>query len=164
MGPRIGGEISACCFKFLLLAIMTALFDFAGGTKRNIAEERDYLGHTGDKLWFLGCDLPSQLTLRFPNNEKFECRSVYVYDTKQQNGIPLLGEAVEIAREAVQKLRYSQGVNSRLMKWPEGHLPNVAVIGGTYVVSVGARAVAFVVRQEGAEGKSKRRYLIAYVY
>ena len=71
--------------------------DTAGGFKRQIAQERDNLGHTGDKLWFTGCDLTSQLTLRFPTGEKFECRAVYVYDRSKQNGTPISTSASHLA-------------------------------------------------------------------
>ena len=106
---------------------MTSDFVSEGGYKRNNAQECDTLGHTGLPLVYAANELSSQLALRFPSGEKFECRTIYVYDTKQQNGRPLLAEAARLARWAVEKLRDDQDVaESSLLKWPEGHLPNVA--------------------------------------
>ena len=92
---------------------------------------------------------------------------MYVYDTKdtkQQNGRPLLAEPARLARWAVERLRDDQDVaESSLLKWPEGHLPNVAVVGGTYIVK-GVRAVAFRVKQEVVKDGLKRRHLTAHIY
>ena len=71
--------------------------------------------------------------------------------------------AMSTAVQAVQRLRESSDANDLLMKWPEGHLPNLPVVGGTYIVKVAAQAVAFTVRQEGEVDRGKKRYLIAYV-
>ena len=136
----------------------------AGGFKQNIAQECDTLGHTGRPLVYSGNELASQLTLRFPTGEKFQCRTVYVHDTKQQNGRPILAEPANIARWAVERLRDDQGAaEASLLKWPEGHHPNVAVVGGTYTVK-GVRAVAFRVKQELEKDGFKRRFLVAHIY
>ena len=84
--------------------------------------------------------------------------------SKQQNGRPILAEPARIAKWAVEKLRDDQDdAESRLLKWPEGHCPNIAVVGGTYTVK-GVRTVAFRVRQEVVKDGLKRRYLIAHIY
>ena len=57
--------------------------------------------------------------------------------------------------EAVKILRFSQGVDARLMKWPEGHVPNVPVVDGTDPVKTRAGTVVFVVRQKGDASQRK---------